>query len=87
VNNLTPVFFIPQLLAPNKLKMLQCFGSVTFWYGTDPDPARIRILLFSSVAFKILTKSFFAYYFLKIKIRKEVAKQFREIKGFLTFFA
>jgi hypothetical protein len=61
--------------------------------GIDPDPRirtsaqkiRLRILLFSSVTFKIATKNylFFAYYFLKlylhhfskIKSHKKVTKQ------------
>ncbi len=45
-------------------------------FGTDPDPRihtadkwiQIRILLFSSVTFKTSTKSFFAYYFLKVHL-------------------
>jgi hypothetical protein len=45
---------------------LRCCGSVTYWYGSDPDP---RILIFSSVADKMPTKKkcfpqvFFAFTF------------------------
>ncbi len=44
----------------------QCSGSVTFWYGfgsADPYTSglRIRILLFSSVAFKMPTKKRFFF--------------------------
>jgi hypothetical protein len=49
----------------------QCSGSMTFWSGSDPDPDRrsvpltngsgsgswIRILLFSSLTFKMPTKN------------------------------
>jgi hypothetical protein len=63
------------------------------YFGVDPDPRIhasdlwIRILVFSSLAFKTLKKTikkmFFAYYFLKvhlhnfskIKSQKEVTKQ------------
>jgi hypothetical protein len=72
----------------------QCCGSMTFWCGSgSPDPClwlmRIRILLVSSLTFKMPTKnkffktSFCGYYFLKVllhhfskvKSQKEVAKQ------------
>ncbi len=58
-------------------KMIQCYGSVTFWYGSGfADPylllIRLRILLFSSVTFTMATKklflSFFAFFFLKLHL-------------------
>jgi hypothetical protein len=86
----------------NNLEILmrhyQCCGSVTFWYGSGSPTSdkririrlhiRLRIMLFSSVTFKMELKNvsfsvFFAHYFLKlhlyhfsrIKIHKEVTKQ------------
>ncbi len=57
----------------------QCCGSMTFWCGSgsgsaDPYLWLIRILLFSSLTFKMPKKNFFflksipAYYFLKVHL-------------------
>jgi hypothetical protein len=74
-------------------------------FGTDPDPRirttdfRIRILLFSSMAFKMPTKNRFVYlsFFLLIRVLfegtftsvfkdKKSCHKTVEIKVFLTFF-
>jgi hypothetical protein len=52
----------------NPFDATQCCESVTFWYGTDPDPCirttdlRIWILLFSPVAFRMRTKNIFFFF-------------------------
>ncbi len=78
---------------------LRCSGSVKFWYGSgssDPYLWRPRILLFSSLTFKmpnnlIFFQIFFAFYFLKLHLHHSSQikshKKSPEISGFLTNFA
>ncbi len=69
VNFIPPVSDYELGLCRGHTYFIQCCGSVTFWYGSGARTSyyRIRILLFSSVTFKMATKNYFvsflAYYF------------------------
>ncbi len=69
--------------------------TVDLYIFTPDKRIRIRILLFSSVTFKMPKKNIFAYYFLnihlhrssKIKVIKNSQKTRVEMKVYLTIFA
>ncbi len=80
----------------------QCCGSMTFWCGSgsgsadprlrimdpDPDPAIFVRTFNVPTKNKFLKKSFFAYYFLKVHLKKSKrSHKAVGIKVFLTIFA